>query len=114
MKNTDRLVGIALAVLALEGCRGSQQHAEQTRPQPSPSPTAFARGGHVGGHIGGGAVFYGAGAGAAGAASARQYGHDPAAGTDRTLGRGGGYGTSADGEAGHGGFGDAGAHGAGG
>jgi len=35
MKNTDRLIGIALAVLALEGCRGPQQHAQEPRLQPS-------------------------------------------------------------------------------
>jgi hypothetical protein len=85
MKNTERLLGIALAVLALEGCRGPQ-HAQQPENRPSQSPSASAAGGHVMAHGGGGYV--------AGAAAAR-------AGT-------------AEGESSHGGFGDAGAHGAGG
>src|SRR5260370_1402249 len=62
MKNTERLLGIALAVLALEGCRGPQQHAQQPESRPSQIPSASSAAGHVMGHGGGGGYAAGAAA----------------------------------------------------
>ncbi len=112
MKNTERLVGIALAVLALEGCRGPQQHAGA--PGPRPSSTASPSGvGHAGYHSGGGHLGgFAAGAAAGAAAGSQRRGF----GTDRSLGgRNGSSAAGEDGENGRGGgFGSAGAHGSGG
>jgi hypothetical protein len=83
VKNTERLLGIALAVLALEGCRGSQQQARGAAPHPSssasPAATAFGSGYH-GAHVGG----YAAGAAAGALAGSR----NRDSGTTRVLGRG--------------------------
>ncbi len=103
MERTQRLMTVALAVLALDGCRGSSQQAARS---PSPTPT-YRLMGHAG------TVVHGA---AAGAAAGAVGGAANAAGSgtiDRTLG--GNRGSDAAGESsGRGGFGEAGAHGAGG
>jgi hypothetical protein len=63
---TQRLMGIALAVLALEGCRGGAQTVQ--RPGTTPSPRAFSAGHVSGGGFGGG--FWGRVRGAFGEAGA--------------------------------------------
>jgi hypothetical protein len=52
--NTQRLMGIALAVLALEGCRGGAQAVQ--RPGTTPPP-GFVSGGTGSGARGGGGLF---------------------------------------------------------
>lgn len=54
MDKTQRLVGIALAVLALEGCRGGAQQAQ--RPGSTPPPVGAVSGGS-GARAGGGGFF---------------------------------------------------------
>ncbi len=86
MKNTERLIGIALAVLALEGCRGPQQQARLPGPQPSTSAHPSSGGsGHA--STGHGSRLSGYAAGAAAGAMAADRNRN--AGTTRSLGRGG-------------------------
>jgi hypothetical protein len=86
VKNTERLLGIALAVLALEGCRGPQQHASLPSPQPSTSAHPSSGGvGHA--NTGHGARLGGYAAGAAAGAMAANRNRN--ASSTRVLGRGG-------------------------
>ena len=56
MNDTQRLLSIALAVLALDGCRGGATHAQNGDPTPAPSTHAGSSSGYHGGHVLGGAA----------------------------------------------------------
>ena len=100
MERTQRLLSIALAVLALDGCRGPSQHAQAVGATGTPSSSHGSSSHYYsGGHFGTGAAIGGAAAGAA----AQRNGNGT---VDRTLG--GNRGRMG------GGFGQAGAHGGGG
>lgn len=120
MERTQKLLSIALAVLALDACRGPSQHAEQAGPTSSPSSSSH--GGHASGYHGSSAAgaFIG---GAAGSSANRRYPNsvNRANGTDRTLGGNRGNAASGEGRSGGlrgffhgGGFGHAGGFGGGG
>jgi hypothetical protein len=99
MERTQKLLSIALAVLALDGCRGAAQHAEG--PQPTGSPGSSS---HTTSHYHSGAAAGAFIGGAMGGSANRRY---PNAvnrnGTiDRTLG--GNRGNSANGEGRNGGL----------
>ena len=96
MEKTQKLMSIAIAVLALDGCRGGSTHA--AAPSPSGSPTPSAVGSHSGyhyyGHSHAGSFAAGAAVGAA-LGGGRRYppragyprsGYGSAATVDRTLG----------------------------
>ncbi|HZW52576.1 MAG TPA: hypothetical protein VFF00_01015 [Candidatus Elarobacter sp.] len=101
MEKTQKLLGIALAVLALDGWGAASAAPEHGAPTPSPSPRADTHAGHSARswsshfwHIHSAHSHAGAAAAAAGAAALSR--NNAGKGTDRTLGgrRGGGFGKS--------------------
>ncbi|HEY0615273.1 MAG TPA: hypothetical protein VGC96_11555 [Candidatus Elarobacter sp.] len=112
MEKTQKLLGIALAVLALDGCRGgSVQQAAQPGASGSPTPSSqasrhYGHGGFITGAAAGimagrRANVYGGGGGGYGKSGTYGSGNGSTATVDRTLG----------GNRGRGGFGSAGARG---
>jgi hypothetical protein len=97
MERTGRLIGIALAVIALDGCRGPQ--ARSAGATPTPASTGMRSGMHGGG----GGFVAGAGAGVVTAEAARRNAAARAAAAPRTGFWHGVFG-----------FGESGAHGFGG